>query len=90
MSKPRCQEEKRFLKYGFKGYSQNDKDGIIQEFFCRIGTTNKIFVEIGVSNGLENNTLYLLLQGWCVLYQTLGFTYHVAWVFLSLLQEKQK
>ena len=29
-----------------------------------IGTTNKTFVEIGVGNGLENNTLHLLLQGW--------------------------
>ena len=45
-------------------YSQNEEDGILQEIFRRIGTTNKTFVEIGVGNGLENNTLYLLTQGW--------------------------
>ncbi len=52
------------LKFGFKVHSQNEEDGIIQEIFRRIGTTTKTFVEIGVGNGLENNSLYLLLQGW--------------------------
>ena len=64
LAKPRYKEEKRLLRFGFKGYSQNEEDGIIQEIFSRIGTTNKKFIEIGVGNGLENNTLYLLLQGW--------------------------
>jgi hypothetical protein len=52
------------LKYGFKAYSQFDEDGIIQEIFRRIGVTNKTFLEIGVGDGLENNTLFLLLKGW--------------------------
>jgi len=60
----RSLENKRLLRHGFKAYSQNDEDGIIQEIFQRIGTVNKNFVEIGVGNGLENNTLYLLVQGW--------------------------
>ena len=64
LSEPRYTEEKRLLRSGFKACSQNDEDGIIQEIFFRIGTTNKQFIEIGVGNGLENNTLYLLLQGW--------------------------
>lgn len=51
-------------QYGYKVYSQNDEDGIIQEIFRRIGTTNQIFVEFGVQNGLESNCHYLLLQGW--------------------------
>ena len=54
----------RLLKYGFKAYSQTDEDGIIQEIFQRIGVTNKTFIEIGVGDGLENNTLFLLLKGW--------------------------
>ncbi len=64
LDQPRYIEKKRLLKFGFKAYSQNEEDGIIQEIFRRIGTTSKTFVEIGVGNGLENNTLYLLLQGW--------------------------
>ena len=51
-------------KYGKKLYSQNEEDGIILEIFNRIGTTNKIFVEFGIGDGLENNTLALLFQGW--------------------------
>lgn len=54
----------RLEKSGYKVYSQNDEDGIISEIFKRIGTTNKIFVEFGVGNGLENNTHFLLLKGW--------------------------
>lgn len=51
-------------RYGYKVYSQNDEDGIIQEIFKRIGTTNKTFVEFGVQNGLESNCHYLLFTGW--------------------------
>ena len=68
LAEPRYMEKKRLLRSGFKAYSQNEEDGIIQEIFRRIGTTTKIFIEIGVGNGLENNTLYLLLQGWCGLW----------------------
>lgn len=55
---------KNLASFGFKTYSQNDEDGIINEIFNRIGVTNKLFVEFGVGNGLENNTLSLLIQGW--------------------------
>lgn len=51
-------------QYGYKVYSQNDEDGIIQEIFDRIGTTNRSFVEFGVQNGLESNCHYLLHKGW--------------------------
>lgn len=60
----RALDEKRLLKNHFQVYSQNGEDGMIAEIFRRIGTTNKHFVEIGVGNGLENNTVYLLLQNW--------------------------
>lgn len=60
----RLENEKALERYGFKVYSQNDEDGIIEEIFNRIGTTNKIFIEFGVENGLECNGHYLLHKGW--------------------------
>lgn len=50
--------------FGYKVFSQSDEDGIIAEIFRRIGTTDRRFVEFGVGDGLENNTLALLYQGW--------------------------
>jgi len=50
--------------YGYKVYSQNDEDGIIDEIFKRIGTTNKRFIEFGVQDGLECNSHYLLFKEW--------------------------
>jgi hypothetical protein len=44
--------------------SQNGEDGIIGEIFRRIGETNRVFLEIGVGNGNQNNTAFLLSQGW--------------------------
>jgi len=53
------------LQFGRKFYSQNDEDGIISEICRRIGLANPgIFVEFGVGDGLENNTILLLAQGW--------------------------
>jgi hypothetical protein len=51
-------------KFGFKVYSQNDEDGIIEEIFNRIGEASRTFVEFGVENGLECNSHYLLHKGW--------------------------
>ena len=51
-------------RFGWKVFSQNDEDGIIQEIFRRIGTTNKTFVEFGVQDGLESNCHWLLFNGW--------------------------
>ncbi|WP_238392441.1 hypothetical protein [Paenibacillus antri] len=39
--------------------SQNGEDGIIEEIFRRIGTTNKFFVEFGVQDGMQCNSAYL-------------------------------
>ena len=64
MAKPRHADPKRLLRYGFKLYSQNDEDGIIQEVFRRIGTTARTFVEFGVETGAECNTAKLLIEGW--------------------------
>ncbi|MFV2061145.1 MAG: FkbM family methyltransferase [Gammaproteobacteria bacterium] len=60
----RYQDPKHLIRFGEKIYSQNEEDGIIKEIFNRIGVTNKIFVEFGIGDGLENNTLALLLSDW--------------------------
>lgn len=57
-------DKKRLLRYGFKVNSQNDEDGMVHEIFRRIGHTSRVFVELGVGNGLENNTAFLLATGW--------------------------
>ena len=54
----------RLLRHGFQVCSQNQEDGMIQEVFRRIGVTDQVFVEVGVGNGIENNTSFLLSQGW--------------------------
>lgn len=50
--------------FGYKVFSQNDEDGIINEIFTRIGTTNKKFIEFGVQDGIECNSHLLLDTGW--------------------------
>ncbi|HEY0703409.1 MAG TPA: FkbM family methyltransferase [Candidatus Acidoferrales bacterium] len=64
LSSPRHADERRLLKSGYRVYSQADEDGILHEIFKRIGEGNRTFMELGVGNGLENNTLFLLVQGW--------------------------
>lgn len=62
---PKYSKSSGRLNYAeFQVYSQNGEDGIINEIFSRIGTTNKFFVEFGVGDGLTNNTAYLLLKEW--------------------------
>lgn len=63
-SDPKYSDPRRLHKYEFKVFSQFGEDGALQEIFRRIGTTNRRFVEFGAEAGLENNTAYLLLQGW--------------------------
>ncbi|TMJ05794.1 MAG: hypothetical protein E6G97_01970 [Alphaproteobacteria bacterium] len=64
LAQPRYADPKRLLRHGFKVYSQHDEDGIIQEIFRRIGTSNRTFVEFGVETGVECNTAKLLIEGW--------------------------
>jgi len=60
----RAADPKTLTAYGYTAYSQADEDGILQEIFQRIGTTDRRFVEFGCGDGLENNSTYLLLTGW--------------------------
>lgn len=61
---PRYGDPKRLLSCPAQVSSQNEEDGILHEIFRRIGTTSKVFAEIGVGDGRENNTAFLLSQGW--------------------------
>lgn len=53
MSKPSTWE--------FSGFSQNGEDGIIDVLSQHIKNPNRYFIEIGASDGLENNTTWLAL-----------------------------
>ena len=64
LTKNRIRNRKALEPYGYKVFSQNDEDGIIHEIFDRIGTTNKVFIEFGVQDGLESNSHLLLHYGW--------------------------
>ena len=64
LAQPKYCEERRLLRHGYKVYSQNDEDGLIAEIIKRIGSGHKTFVEFGVEDGMECNTLYLTLSGW--------------------------
>jgi hypothetical protein len=51
-------------KFGKKYFSQSDEDGILLEIIKRIKINNGFYLELGVGNGLENNTLILAARGW--------------------------
>ena len=45
----------------FSGFSQNGEDGIIDFLISQLKESNKYFIEIGASNGLENNSSWLAM-----------------------------
>jgi hypothetical protein len=61
---PRYADPTHLAHFEAQVLSQNGEDGIIAEIFHRIGVTTRVFVEIGAGHGVENNTAYLLRQGW--------------------------
>lgn len=63
-SNPRYQDLKRLQRYALQVNSQNGEDGIIHEIFRRVETSDRVFAEVGVGDGTENNTAFLLSQGW--------------------------
>lgn len=52
------------LRQGEKFHSQNDEDGIVSAILTRIKIDSGVFVEYGCGDGLENNTIQLLMRGW--------------------------
>ena len=61
---PRYGSSKRLFAFERRVNSQNGEDGVIEEIFKRIGITDRFFIEVGVADGKECNTSYLLSQGW--------------------------
>ncbi len=51
-------------RHGAKIFSQNGEDGLTFEIIRRIGLSDGVFVEFGVEDGFENNTLALAAAGW--------------------------
>lgn len=64
LAQPRYSEPKRLHRFEHQVFSQNGEDGALDEIFRRIGVTDRTFLEIGVGDGLENNTTYFLSKGW--------------------------
>ncbi|HET9445416.1 MAG TPA: hypothetical protein VFO35_04110 [Steroidobacteraceae bacterium] len=64
LGSPPYVDARRLERHGYRSFSQNDEDGILQEIFRRIGPQTLTFAEFGVGNGLQNNTRLLLYQGW--------------------------
>jgi hypothetical protein len=61
---PKYQDPKKLNLHEFQVFSQNGEDGIIEEIFNRIGTTDKFFIEFGIQDGIETNCTYLLWKSW--------------------------
>jgi hypothetical protein len=61
---PKYNQPNKLNIHEFSAFSQNGEDGIVEEIFKRIDTTNRFFVEFGVETGIECNTVYLLHKGW--------------------------
>ena len=64
LNAPKYRDERSLVKFQSQVFSQNGEDGIIAEIFNRIGTSNNIFVELGIENGVECNSRFLLNCGW--------------------------
>jgi len=57
----RALDERDPSTWEFSGFSQNGEDGIIEVILSHLKSPNRYFVEIGASDGLENNTSWLAL-----------------------------
>lgn len=57
-------DPRRLAQYELRIHSQNGEDGVVQRLVQIIDNIPTTFVEIGVGDGRENNTAFLLRQGW--------------------------
>lgn len=60
----RVSDPKRLTRHYSQVYSQHCEDGYIAEIFSRIGTKENTFLEIGIGDGTQNTTRFLLETGW--------------------------
>lgn len=52
---------KKPSSWEFSGFSQNGEDGILDVLRKQLLTSNRYFIEIGTSDGIENNSAWLLI-----------------------------
>src|SRR5262249_58415909 len=83
LADPRYDDPLRLERSGYTVYSQNEEDGILAEIFRRVGGSNRQFLEVGIGDGIGNNTRYLLDRGWSGAVIE-GYTRHVASVACGL------
>jgi hypothetical protein len=55
----RTVDPKRTWTWEFSAFSQNGEDGLIHHLLSMVKDPNRYFVEIGASDGLENNSAFL-------------------------------
>src|SRR5665213_2984233 len=60
LNDPRYASPKRISRCGWRASSQTDEDARQPQRLIRLGEAYRRFLEIGVGDGLENNTAYLL------------------------------
>jgi len=53
----------KLCRYGRRVFCQSDEDGLTMEITKRLNLSKGTFIELGIGNGTENNTLILLSQG---------------------------
>lgn len=49
------------VTWEFSGFSQNGEDGILDVLRAKLKCSNRYFIEIGASDGIENNTAWLVV-----------------------------
>lgn len=60
----RYRDPRHLAHHEHQVYSQSGEDGILREILRRVGSGERTFVEVAAGSGIENNTLFLLAQGW--------------------------
>ncbi len=61
MMNARCVDLSQPSTWEFSGFSQSGEDGILDVLRGQLATSNRYFVEIGSSDGLQNNTAWLVI-----------------------------
>lgn len=61
---PKYTDSRHLANHEQRTYSQNGEDGVIQHLLSKLKIESGTFLEIGVEDGLENNTRLLLEKGW--------------------------
>jgi hypothetical protein len=64
LRRPKCADPRHLAHFEHQTFSQHGEDGIVAEILRRVGATDRLAVEIGSGDGLENNSALLVACGW--------------------------